>query len=422
VPGFFFVRLEENLPYTREHIIFYYVTMPQKNKKAALKKSLSIPKKKDYAKMALALHKKLHGKIEMVSKGRLQTKDEWSTMYTPGVGAVSSHLAKFPKDAREYTIKRNTVAVISDGSAVLGLGNIGPIAAMPVMEGKCAILKEMAGIDGIPLVLDVHTADEIVAVVKAVAPTFGAINLEDIAAPICFEVEDRLKAELTIPLMHDDQHGTAIVVLAGLMNAAKVVQKKFESLKVVIVGAGAAGRAIALLLMKAGITDVILTDSTGVIYNGRAGMIAYKRELSKATNPRHVKGQLADAVEGADAIIGVSGPGTIARVHIEKMAEKAIVFALANPIPEIMPGDARAAGALVVATGRSDFPNQINNSLAFPGIFRGALDRNVTAITDEIKLTAAKKIAGLVKKPTPDCIVPHVMTPGLMKAVASAVR
>ncbi len=397
--------------------------MPKKSlqKKIPIRKVTPL-KKKDYAKMALALHKKLHGKIEMVSKGKLTTRDEWSTMYTPGVGAVSSHLAKFPKDAREYTMKRNTVAVISDGSAVLGLGNIGPIAAMPVMEGKCAILKEMAGIDGIPLVLDVHTADEIVAVVRAVAPTFGAINLEDIAAPLCFEIEERLKAELTIPIMHDDQHGTAIVVLAGLLNAAKVVKKSFESLKVVIVGAGAAGRAIALLLVKAGLPDVVLVDSAGVIYNGRNGLVAYKRDLAKSTNPRNVKGHLMDAVEGADAIIGVSGPGTIAKIHVEKMAKDSIVFALANPIPEIMPGDARAAGARVVATGRSDFPNQINNSLAFPGIFRGALDRNVTKITDEIKLNAARKIANMVKKPTADAIVPHVMAPGLVKNVASAVQ
>ncbi len=398
--------------------------MPKKIsiKKAPAKNVVRSGKKKDYAKMALALHKKLHGKLEVISKGKLATRDEWSTMYTPGVGAVSSHLAKFPKDARTYTIKGNTVAVISDGSAVLGLGNIGPIAAMPVMEGKCAILKEMAGIDGIPLVLDVHTADEIVAVVKAVAPTFGAINLEDIAAPLCFEIEERLKAALSIPLMHDDQHGTAIVVLAGLMNAAKVVKKKFNSLKVVIVGAGAAGRAIALLLMKAGITDVTLSDSTGVIYNGRSGMVSYKRELSKITNPRHIKGQLIDAVEGADVLIGVSGPGTIARVHIEHMAKDAIVFALANPIPEIMPGDALSAGARVIATGRSDFPNQINNSLAFPGIFRGALDHGVNTITDEIKLKAAQKLANMVKKPTAEMIVPNVMAPGLVKAIASVVR
>jgi malate dehydrogenase (oxaloacetate-decarboxylating) len=280
----------------------------------------------------------------------------------------------------------------------------------------------MAGIDGIPLVLDVHSIDEIVAVVKAVAPTFGAINLEDIAAPQCFQIEERLKAELTIPVMHDDQHGTAIVVLAGLMNATKVVKKDFKKLKVVIVGAGAAGRAIALLLLKAGITDVILTDSKGIIYNGRSGMVSYKQELAKITNPRHVKGELLEAVSGADVIVGVSGPGTIAKMHIEHMAKEAIVFALANPIPEIMPQDALTAGARVVATGRSDFPNQINNSLAFPGIFRGALDRGVTKITDEIKLEAAKKIASMVQKPTAELIIPGVMTPGLVKRVASAVR
>lgn len=387
-----------------------------------LQKKVKPEKKKDYAKMALALHKKLHGKLEVISKGKLRTRDEWSTMYTPGVGAVSSHLAKNPKDVREYTMKRNSVAVISDGSAVLGLGNIGPIAALPVMEGKCAILKEMAGIDGIPLVLDVHSVDEIVRVVKAVAPTFGAINLEDIAAPQCFEIEERLKAELTIPLMHDDQHGTAIVVLAGLMNAAKVIGKKLESLRIVIVGAGAAGRAIALLLLQAGVTKVIVVDSVGVIHERRKGMAPYKVALAKVTNPEKKEGTLSDAVIGADVLIGVSGPGTIARVHVEHMAKDAIVFALANPIPEIMPEDARRAGARIVATGRSDMPNQINNSLAFPGIFRGALDRGVTHITDAIKLAAAKKIASLVKKPTETEIIPHVMTPGLVKAVASVVK
>ena len=280
----------------------------------------------------------------------------------------------------------------------------------------------MAGIDGVPLVIDAHTIEEIIAVVKAVAPTFGAINLEDIAAPQCFEIEERLKSALNIPVMHDDQHGTAIVVLAGLLNAAKVVGKKLETLKVVIVGAGAAGRAIALLLMKAGISDVILVDSTGIIYERRSGMVSYKQALAKITNPRHVKGELADAVVDADVLIGVSGPGTIARVHVEKMAKDAIVFALANPIPEILPHDAKSAGARIVATGRSDFPNQVNNSLAFPGIFRGALDRNVTQITDEIKLAAAKKIAGLVKYPTAEEIIPSVNTAGLVKAVASVVR
>lgn len=378
--------------------------------------------KKDYGKLALALHKKLKGKLEMVSKAPLITKDDWSTMYTPGVGAVSSHLAKFPKDAREYTMKRNSVAVISDGSAVLGLGNIGPIAALPVMEGKCAILKEMANIDGIPLVLDVHDVEGIIKAVKAVAPTFGAINLEDIASPQCFEIEERLKAELDIPVMHDDQHGTAVVVLAGLINSAKVAGKTLESLKVVIVGAGAAGRAVALLLLKAGVVNVVVTDSKGIIYKGRSGLDGYKRQLAEITNPEKRQGDVLAAVTGADVVVGVSGPGTIAQAHIAVMAPQAIVFALANPVPEIMPEDAKRAGALVVATGRSDYPNQVNNALAFPGIFRGALDRGVKHITDEMKLAAAKKIAGLIKKPTADMVIPPVMTPGLVKAVASVIR
>ncbi len=380
------------------------------------------PKKKDYNKLALALHKKLGGKLEVVSKGKLKTKDDWSTMYSPGVGAVSSHIAKYPADARKYTIKKNTVAVVSNGSAILGLGNLGPEAALPVMEGKCAIFKEMADVDAFPIVLDATTADEIVAAVQAIAPTFGGINLEDIAAPLCFEVEERLKAALTIPVMHDDQHGTAIVVLAGLINASKVVGKKMESLKVVIVGAGAAGRAIALLLKKAGIDNVIVTDSTGVIYVGRPHLSVYKKDLAQVTNPEKIEGDVMSAVVGADVLVGVSGPGTIAPAHIEQMAEKAIVFALANPVPEIMPEDAKRAGALVVATGRSDFANQVNNSLAFPGIFRGALDKGVNAITDEMKLAAAKKIAALVKKPAADMVIPPVMTPGLVKTVASAIK
>jgi malate dehydrogenase (oxaloacetate-decarboxylating) len=378
--------------------------------------------KKDYAKMAMVLHKKLKGKLEVVSKGRLSTRDEWSTMYSPGVGAVSSHLAKHPEDAREYTIKRNTVAVISDGSAVLGLGNIGPIAALPVMEGKCAILKEVAGIDGIPLVLDVHDVEGIIAAVKAVAPTFGAINLEDIAAPQCFQIEERLKAELDIPVMHDDQHGTAMVVLAGLINAAKVVKKDFSALKVVVIGAGAAGRAITLLLLKAGVKNIIVTDTKGAIYKGRKDLSGYKRDLAEITNLERREGDVMTAVTGADVVIGVSGPGTIAQAHVAAMAERAVVFALANPIPEIMPEDAKLAGAMVVATGRSDYPNQINNSLAFPGVFRGALDRGINHITDEMKLAVAKKLAGLVKKPTAEAVIPPVMTPGLMKAVASVIK
>lgn len=385
----------------------------------------STPKKeikKDFNKMSLALHKKLKGKLEIKSKGSLKTKDDWSTMYTPGVGAVSLHLYKKPQEAREYTMKRNTVAVVSDGSAVLGLGNLGALGALPVMEGKCAIFKEMANVDAFPLVLDTQDPEEIIKIVKAIAPGFGGINLEDIAAPNCFYIENRLKAELNIPVMHDDQHGTAIVVLAGLINASKVVKKKFETMKVVVVGAGAAGRAITLLLMKAGITDVVVTDSKGALVVGRQALDGYKRELAQMTNPRGLGGDVLSVAAGADVIIGVSGPGTIARAHIEVMAEKPIVFALANPIPEIMPADAKRAGAVVIATGRSDFPNQVNNSLAFPGIFRGALDSGVTEITDDMKLEAAKKIASLVKKPTANEVIPSVMTPNLVKIVASAIK
>lgn len=391
-------------------------------KKVTAKKVAPIQKKKDYNALALTLHKKLKGKIEIVSKGKLTNREQWSTMYTPGVGAVSLHLAKNPKDAREYTIVRNTVAVISDGSAVLGLGNIGPIAALPVMEGKCAIFKEMGNVDAFPIVLDTQDTEEIIKTVKAIALGFGGINLEDISAPRCFEIERRLKEELSIPVMHDDQHGTAIVVLAGLINASKVVGKKMESLKVVIVGAGAAGTAIALLLLKAGIENVIISDSTGLIYEGRTGLIPYKKELAKITNKEKIAGEALQAITGADVLIGVSGPGTITKHHIEVMGEKPIVFALANPVPEIKPDDAKLAGAYVIATGRSDYPNQVNNSLAFPGIFRGALDKGVTKITDEMKLLAAKKIAGLVKKPTSQLIIPSVMQEGLVKAVASVIK
>lgn len=387
----------------------------------ASKKDKKEPKK-DYNKLALTLHKKLKGKLTVNSKSPLKSKDDWSTMYTPGVGAVSAHLAKNPKDARLYTIKNNTVAVISDGSAVLGLGNIGPLAALPVMEGKCAIFKEMADIDAFPIVLNTQGTEEIIAVIKAIAPTFGGINLEDISAPKCFVIEERLKKELDIPVIHDDQHGTAIVVLAGLINAAKVVGKKFENLKVVIVGAGAAGRAIALLLKLAGINNLIITDTKGIIYRGRSDLDGYKRHLSEITNPDRLQGDVMAAATGADVIIGVSGPGTIAQAHISAMAEKAIVFAMANPIPEIMPEDALRAGALVVATGRSDFSNQVNNALAFPGLFRGALDKGIKEITDATKIAVAKKIASLVKKPTADMIIPPVMSAGLVKAVAGAVR
>ena len=392
-----------------------------KSKKTEVKSTQKRPSK-NYDALALRVHKKLKGKIATALKAPLKTKDDWSTLYSPGVGSVAAHVAKKPKEAREYTGKRNTVAVVSDGSAVLGLGNIGPYGALPVMEGKCAIFKAMADVDAVPIVLDTQDPDEIVKTVKHIAPGFGGINLEDIGAPQCFEIEERLKKELDIPVMHDDQHGTAIVVLAGLMNAAKVVKKKLTEMKVVIVGAGAAGRAIALLLAQANVGEVIMTDSKGIIYEKRPGISGYKKALAKCTNHKQLTGEVLDAVERADALIGVSGPGTISRHHIEQMARDAIVFALANPVPEIKPEDAKQAGAAIVATGRSDYPNQVNNSLAFPGIFRGALDTGVRGITDEMKLAAAQKIAGLVKKPTAAKIIPGVMEPGLMKKVASAIK
>jgi len=379
-------------------------------------------KKKDYGKISLAIHKKLRGKIGIAPKAHLKNRDDWSTFYTPGVAAVSSFLAKNPRETRNYTLKGNTVAVISDGSAVLGLGNIGPEGAIPVMEGKCVIFKEMAGIDAFPIVLDTQLPEEIIRTIKRIAPVFGGINLEDIAAPHCFVIEETLKRELSIPVMHDDQHGTAIVVLAGLINAVKVAKKDIKSLKVVVVGAGAAGRAIALLLLKFGVSDVTVNDRSGIIEEGRPKLEGYKRELAKITNPRKLSGHLEDAVKGADVLIGVSGPGKIARAHVEAMGDKPIIFALANPIPEIMPEDARRAGAYIIATGRSDFPNQVNNSLVFPGIFRGALDRNVKEITEDMKLAAAKKLAGLVKKPTVENIIPKIETPGLVKAIASVIR
>lgn len=388
----------------------------------ATSKKVAKRAKKNYDALALTLHKKLHGKIGTEVKGRLKTKDDWSTMYTPGVAAVSAHLAKKPKDARLYTIKRNTVAVVSDGSAVLGLGNVGPLGALPVMEGKCAIFKEMADVDAFPIVLDTQDPDEIVETVKRIAPGFGGVNLEDIGAPNCFAIEVRLKEELDIPVMHDDQHGTAVVVLAGLINAAKVVEKKFEKLHVVIVGAGAAGHAIARLLQHAGIDDIVVTDSNGIIYEGRQALPPYKKELARITNPQNRTGEVLDAADGADVLIGVSGPGTISKHHIEKMAPEAIIFALANPIPEIKPEDATSAGAAVVATGRSDYPNQVNNALAFPGLFRGALDAGVRDITDDMKLNAAKKIASLVKKPTVQEIIPSIMTEKLATKVARAFR
>ncbi len=373
-------------------------------------------------KKVVAAFKKQGARIETRAKVTLKEKKDFSLWYTPGVGAASLHLAKHPGDARKMSIKQNSVAIVSDGSAVLGLGNIGPYGALPVMEGKALIFKAKANVDAWPLVLDTHDPEEIVRIVKAVAPNFGGINLEDIAAPQCFEIEKRLVEELDIPVMHDDQHGTAIVVLAGLINAAQVVKKDLKKLKVVVSGAGAAGTAVAKLLKAAGVKDIILLDRTGTIFAGRPDLTAHKAELAALTNPRKMEGGLTEAMQGADAFVGVSGKGLLKAEHVAHMAPKGIIFALANPDPEILPDVAKKAGAAVVATGRSDYPNQINNSLVFPGIFRGALDRGVKKITEATKLRAARALAALIAKPTADKIIPDMLDTRVAKAVASAVR
>lgn len=374
----------------------------------------------DIQQQALDIHKKLRGKIEITLKDQLDDPQKLQLYYTPGVGAVSSYVTEHPHEAREYTWLNNSVAVISDGSAVLGLGNIGPYGALPVMEGKSMLFKQFADIDAVPVVLDVHSADEIVAAVKAIAPSFGAINLEDIAAPICFEVEERLKAELSIPIMHDDQHGTAIVVLAGLINATKVVSKKLSECKIVLVGAGAAGVAIAKLLHKYSGASIIAVDSKGIIEPSRDNLNDEKKlllEFAKNVQP----GNLADAVKNADIFIGVSQPGLLTKDMVKTMAKDPIIFALANPTPEIFPDEAKEAGAAVVATGRSDFPNQVNNALAFPGIFRGALDNKVKTITDDHKIAAAEIIAGFILNPTSDEIIPSIFAKDLTDKISSII-
>ena len=376
-------------------------------------------KKVDVAKKALALHKKLAGKIRIVPAAPIRNRAQLSLVYTPGVAAVSSYVAKHPKEARNYTMKGRSVAVISDGSAVLGLGNIGALGALPVMEGKAAIFKTFADIDTVPIVLDTQDADEIVKIVVAIAPAFGGINLEDIAAPKCFEIERRVIEALDIPVMHDDQHGTAIVVLAGMLNALKVVRKKIATARFVIVGAGAAGTATAKLLHVAGAKNIIVLDSKGIVDSSRPE--PHKRELAKF-NTKGVKGGLHEALTGADVLLGVSGPNLVTADDIRLMAKKAIVFAMANPTPEILPEEAKKGGAMVVGTGRSDYPNQINNSLAFPGIFRGALDHRVTKITDAMKLKAARAIAALIPKPTANRVIPDMFDKRAPIAVAKAIR
>ena len=372
---------------------------------------------------SLELHKKYGGKITIALRDTEELdRKKLSLYYSPGVGGVSSYVAEHPETLRDYTWTNNLVAVISDGSAVLGLGDIGPKGAMPVMEGKALLFKKFADIDSVPIVLDVHTADEIVATVKAIAPSFGAINLEDIAAPKAFEVEERLKAALDIPVFHDDQHGTAIVVLAGLINATKVVGKNLSDCKIVLVGAGAAGVAITKLLYKYAQPEIIATDSKGIVSRDRDDLNIEKQLLLDITNPRNLVGTLEDAITGADIFIGVSRPGLLTPDLIKKMAAKPIVFALANPTPEIMPDVAREAGVAVIATGRSDFPNQVNNAVAFPGIFRGALDNRVQKITDEHKIAAAEVIASLVENPSADNIIPFVTNERLVPEIAHIIR
>jgi malate dehydrogenase (oxaloacetate-decarboxylating) len=369
---------------------------------------------------ALDEHKKLRGKIEVTLKDKLDDPEKLKLYYTPGVGAVSTYVAENPSEARDYTWLNNSVAVISDGSAVLGLGKIGPLGALPVMEGKCMLFKQFAGIDAVPIVLDVHSADEIVSAVKAIAPSFGAINLEDIAAPICFEVEERLKNELSIPIMHDDQHGTAVVVLAGLINAMKVVGKNLSDCKIVLVGAGAAGVAIAKLLHKYAQPQIIAVDSKGIIEPTRDNLNAEKKLLLNFAHDVQ-PGNLEDAVKDADIFIGVSQPGLLTKEIVKTMAKDAVIFALANPVPEIYPDEAKKAGATVVATGRSDFPNQVNNALAFPGIFRGALDNQVSKITDEHKISAAETIANFIQNPTADEIIPSIFEPLLAQQIKNVI-
>lgn len=377
----------------------------------------------DYKKEALKKHKELRGKISLALKDSLDSKQKLSTYYTPGVAAVSSHVATHPEQAREYTWLNNSVAVISDGSAVLGLGDIGPYGALPVMEGKAMLFKHFADIDAVPIILDVHQPDEIVAAIKAIAPSFGGINLEDIAAPKCFEIEERLKAELPIPVFHDDQHGTAIVVLAGLINTMKITGRKLEDAKIVVVGAGAAGTAIIKLLHYYAKPRIFAVDSKGVISKNRSDLNNEKKKLLEFTNLSGFDGSLEDILaEGADVFIGVSQAGLLTPKMVRSMGKDPVIFAMANPMPEILPDEAKKAGAAIIATGRSDFPNQVNNALAFPGIFRGALDNNVRTITDAHKIATAEVIASLVANPTAEEIIPSVLDDHLVPEIAKVIR
>ncbi|WP_417757594.1 NAD(P)-dependent malic enzyme [Senegalimassilia anaerobia] len=377
----------------------------------------------DIAQESLRLHEQWQGKLETVPKMRIETREDLALAYTPGVAEPCRKIAENPSDAYKYTMKANTVAVVSDGSAVLGLGNIGPAAAMPVMEGKCALFKTFGGVNAVPLCLDTQDVDEIVETVKRLAPSFGGINLEDISAPRCFEIERRLIDELDIPVFHDDQHGTAIVVLSGVINALRLTGKQKEACRVVVNGAGSAGIAIAKLLLNYGFRNLILCDKCGIINSRSEDINEAQRVMLATTNLNDEGGALADAMRGADIFVGVSAPGIVSADMVKSMNSDAILFAMANPTPEIFPDVARAAGARVVGTGRSDFPNQINNVVAFPGIFKGALESRATRITEQMKLAAAEALAALVSDDelSEDFIMPEPFDPRAVEAVAAAV-
>ena len=373
---------------------------------------------------ALKLHEEWNGKLETVSKTPVKSREALSLAYTPGVAEPCKVIAENPEAAYTYTMKANTVAVISDGSAVLGLGNIGPLAAMPVMEGKAVLFKEFGGVNAVPICLDTQDTEEIIKTVSYLAPAYGGINLEDISAPRCFEIEERLKKMLDIPVFHDDQHGTAIVVLAGIINALKVVGKEKESCKVVVNGAGSAGVAITKLLLTYGFKNVIMCDKVGIVSKETQGLNWMQQKMTEITNPNNETGSLQDALKDADIFIGVSAPNIVSSEMVASMAKDSILFAMANPVPEIMPDVAKAAGARVVGTGRSDFPNQVNNVVAFPGIFKGALEGRATQITEEMKLAAAIAIAGLVPEEelNEDHIMPEAFQPEVAEVVAEAVK
>lgn len=373
---------------------------------------------------ALQLHEEWNGKLEITSKAQVKTREDLALAYTPGVAEPCKVIAEDPESAYKYTIKSNTVAVVSDGSAVLGLGNIGPLAAMPVMEGKAVLFKEFGGVNAFPICLDTQDTEEIIETVVRIAPAFGGINLEDISAPRCFEIEERLKKLLHIPVFHDDQHGTAIVVLAGIINALKVTGKKKEDCRVVVNGAGSAGIAISKLLLTYGFPSLTLCDKAGILCKGMEGLNWMQEQMMEVTNLEHRTGGLADALKGADIFVGVSAPGIVTPEMVSSMNRDSILFAMANPVPEIMPDLAKAAGARVVGTGRSDFPNQVNNVLIFPGIFKGALEGRAEAITEEMKLAAAKAISDLVdgKDLSDENILPAAFDPRVADAVSRAVK